>query len=48
VAGPVEFTILAGIAQGQPIAEIDSVIASAKSHQKEIWTATMRRQGEKI
>jgi phospholipid/cholesterol/gamma-HCH transport system ATP-binding protein len=48
VAGPVEFTILAGIAQGQPIAEIDSVIASAKSHQKEIWTATIRRQGEKI
>jgi phospholipid/cholesterol/gamma-HCH transport system ATP-binding protein len=48
VAGPVEFTILAGIAQGQPIAEIDSVIASAKSHQKEIWTATMGRRGEKI
>jgi hypothetical protein len=48
MAGPVEFTILAGIAQGQPIAEIDSVIASAKSHQKEIWTATMRRRGEKL
>ena len=48
VAGPVEFTILAGIAEGQPIAEIDSVIASAKSRQKEIWTATMRRRGEKI
>jgi phospholipid/cholesterol/gamma-HCH transport system ATP-binding protein len=32
----VDFTILAGIAQGQPIAEIDSVIDSAKSQQKEI------------
>jgi len=32
----VEFTILAGIAQGQPIVEIDSVIDSAKSQQKEI------------
>ena len=48
MVGPVEFTILAGIAQGQPIAEIDSVIDSAKSHQKEIWTATMCRRGEKI
>jgi phospholipid/cholesterol/gamma-HCH transport system ATP-binding protein len=32
----VEFTILAGIAQGQPIAEIDAVIDAAKSQQKEI------------
>jgi phospholipid/cholesterol/gamma-HCH transport system ATP-binding protein len=32
----VEFTVLAGIAQGQPIAEIDSVIDSAKSQQREI------------
>ena len=32
----VEFTILAGIAQGQPIVEIDSVIDSAKHQQKEI------------
>jgi phospholipid/cholesterol/gamma-HCH transport system ATP-binding protein len=32
----VELTILAGIAQGQPIDEIDSVIESAKSQQKEI------------
>jgi phospholipid/cholesterol/gamma-HCH transport system ATP-binding protein len=32
----VEFTILAGIAQGQPIAEIDSVIDSAESQQREI------------
>ncbi|MGC1402081.1 MAG: ATP-binding cassette domain-containing protein [Thermodesulfobacteriota bacterium] len=31
-----EFAILAGIAQGQPIAEIDSVINSAKHQQKEI------------
>jgi len=34
--GGVEFRILAGIAQGQPIAEMDSVIELAKSHQKEI------------
>ena len=32
----VEFTILAGIAQGQPILEIDSVIDSAKNQKKEI------------
>jgi len=32
----VEFTILAGIAQGQPIVEIDSVVDSAKHQQKEI------------
>ena len=32
----VEFTVMAGIAQGQPIAEIDAVINSAKSHQREI------------
>ena len=31
-----EFTILAGIAQGQPIAEIESVMDSAKAAQKEI------------
>ena len=32
----VEFTILAGIAQGQPIAEIESIIDSARHQQKEI------------
>jgi len=32
----VEFTILAGIAQGQPIVGIDSVVDSAKHQQKEI------------
>jgi len=32
----VEFAILAGFAQGQPIVEIDSVIDSAKRQQKEI------------
>jgi phospholipid/cholesterol/gamma-HCH transport system ATP-binding protein len=31
-----EFTILAGVAQGQPTAELDSVIDSAIFHQKEI------------
>jgi len=34
--GCVEFTVLAGLAQGQPVADIDSVIATAKSEQKEI------------
>jgi phospholipid/cholesterol/gamma-HCH transport system ATP-binding protein len=32
----VEFAILAGISQGKPIVEIDSVIGSAKQQQKEI------------
>jgi phospholipid/cholesterol/gamma-HCH transport system ATP-binding protein len=32
----VDFTILAGLAQGQPIAEIETIIASAESQQKEI------------
>jgi phospholipid/cholesterol/gamma-HCH transport system ATP-binding protein len=35
-SGCVEFTFLAGIAQGQPVADIDSVIDAAKSQQKEI------------
>ncbi len=35
-AGYVEFTVLAGIAQGLPAADIDSVIDAAKSQQKEI------------
>jgi phospholipid/cholesterol/gamma-HCH transport system ATP-binding protein len=35
-AGCVEFAVLAGIAQGQPVADIDSVIDAAKSQQKEI------------
>jgi phospholipid/cholesterol/gamma-HCH transport system ATP-binding protein len=34
--GCVEFTVLAGLAQGQPVADIDSVIDAAKSEQKEI------------
>jgi phospholipid/cholesterol/gamma-HCH transport system ATP-binding protein len=32
----VDFTILAGLAQGQPIAEIETIIATAESQQKEI------------
>jgi phospholipid/cholesterol/gamma-HCH transport system ATP-binding protein len=32
----VDFTIVAGLAQGQPIAEIETIIASAESRQKEI------------
>jgi phospholipid/cholesterol/gamma-HCH transport system ATP-binding protein len=34
--GCVEFTVLVGMAQGQPIADIDSVIDAAKSQQREI------------
>ena len=44
-AGCVEFTVLAGIAQGQPVANIDSVIDSAKSQQKEI--ARLRCDGRR-
>jgi hypothetical protein len=32
----VEFSILAGLALGQPIADIDAIIASAEIQQKEI------------
>jgi len=32
----VDFTILAGLAQGQPIAEMETIIVSAESQQKEI------------
>ncbi len=43
--GYVEFPVLAGIAQGQPIADIDSVIDAAKSQQKEI--ARLRCDGRR-
>jgi phospholipid/cholesterol/gamma-HCH transport system ATP-binding protein len=33
---PVEFTVLAGLAQGQPLAEMDDVIRSARTRQEEI------------
>jgi phospholipid/cholesterol/gamma-HCH transport system ATP-binding protein len=32
----VDFAILAGLAEGQPVADIDSIIELAKSQQKEI------------
>jgi phospholipid/cholesterol/gamma-HCH transport system ATP-binding protein len=41
----VEFRVLAGIAQGQPVADIDSVIDAAKSQQKEI--ARLRCDGRR-
>lgn len=44
-AGCVEFTVLAGIAQGQPAADIESVIDAAKSQQKEI--ARLRCDGRR-
>jgi phospholipid/cholesterol/gamma-HCH transport system ATP-binding protein len=43
--GYVEFTVLAGIAQGLPVTNIDSVIDSAKSQQKEI--ARLRYNGRR-
>jgi phospholipid/cholesterol/gamma-HCH transport system ATP-binding protein len=45
-AGCVEFSLLAGIAQGQPVADIDSVIDAAKSQQKEI--ARLRCDGRRF
>jgi phospholipid/cholesterol/gamma-HCH transport system ATP-binding protein len=45
-AGCVEFTLLAGIAQGQPVTDIDSVIDAAKSQQKEI--ARLRCDGRRL
>jgi len=41
----VDFSIRAGIAQGQPTAEIDQVIDSGKISTKRNWTAAMRRRG---
>jgi phospholipid/cholesterol/gamma-HCH transport system ATP-binding protein len=38
---PVSFRIAAGIAEGQPVTKIETVIDAAKARQKEIWTATM-------
>ena len=46
LAGCVEFTLLVGIAQGQPVADIDSVIDAAKSRQKEI--ARLRCDGRRL
>jgi phospholipid/cholesterol/gamma-HCH transport system ATP-binding protein len=45
MSGPVTFTIVAGVAEGQPITKIETVITLAKANQKEIWTATMCRGG---
>ncbi len=48
MSGSVTFTIVAGIAEGQPITKIETVIDLAKANQKEIWTATMCRGGMNI
>ncbi|OGP89380.1 MAG: hypothetical protein A2031_09490 [Deltaproteobacteria bacterium RBG_19FT_COMBO_43_11] len=48
MAGPVRFTIVAGIAEGQPVTKIETVVTSAKASQKEIWTATICRGGVNI
>jgi phospholipid/cholesterol/gamma-HCH transport system ATP-binding protein len=45
LAGCFEFAVLAGIAQGQPDADIDSLIDAAKSQQKEI--ARLRCDGRR-
>jgi phospholipid/cholesterol/gamma-HCH transport system ATP-binding protein len=41
----VEFTVLGGMAQGQPIAEMDAVIESARNHQREIGRFRCSEQG---
>jgi phospholipid/cholesterol/gamma-HCH transport system ATP-binding protein len=41
----VEFTVLGGMAQGQPIAEMDAVIESARDHQREIGRFRCSEQG---
>lgn len=48
MSGPVTFTILAGVAEGQPVSKLETVIDSAKANQEEIWTATMCRGGVNI
>jgi phospholipid/cholesterol/gamma-HCH transport system ATP-binding protein len=40
-----EFTVLAGISQGQPSGGIDAIIASAKNQQKEIYRFLCKGQG---
>jgi phospholipid/cholesterol/gamma-HCH transport system ATP-binding protein len=41
----VEFSVLGGMAQGQPIAEMDAVIASARDHQREIGRFSCSEEG---
>lgn len=48
MSGPVTFTILAGVAEGQPVSKLETVIDSAKANQEEIGTATMCRGGVNI
>ena len=35
-----EFTVLGGVAQGQPMAEFESIIEQAKKHEREIGRFT--------
>ncbi len=48
MSGSVTFTIVAGIAEGKPVTEIETVIEAARTNQKEIWSATMGRGGVNI
>ncbi|MBN1474731.1 MAG: ATP-binding cassette domain-containing protein [Syntrophaceae bacterium] len=48
MSGSVTFTIVAGIAEGKPVTKIETVIDAARTNQKEIWSATMCRQGVNI
>jgi phospholipid/cholesterol/gamma-HCH transport system ATP-binding protein len=48
MAGPVRVIVVAGIAEGQPVTKIETVIDLAKSHRKEIWTATIGHRGVNI
>jgi phospholipid/cholesterol/gamma-HCH transport system ATP-binding protein len=46
ISGPITFTIVAGVAEGRPINKIETIINAARGDQREIWSATMNRQGE--
>lgn len=48
MSGTVTFTIVAGLAEGKPVTEIETVIDTARKNQKEIWSATIRRGGANI
>jgi len=48
MSGSVTFTIAAGIAEGQAVTKVETVIGAARENKKAIWTATMSRQGVNI
>ena len=44
----VDLAVMAGIAEGKPIAPIDSVIEIGKISTKRNWTAAVRRKGDRV